>query len=434
MDESIHGSCNTWLERNRFLLNNDVMSDCSFLVEEVTTDGPQITKIPAHKYILAASSPEFFNLFYLMKPDSDDIPINDVTSENLVAFLEFLYTEYTKITMDNIDSLLELSGRYSVVSLKNECGEFVVNNINVENVFIQMDKYLMYEFNNFEITCLVEISNFPGIFSNPAFVKISNNTLTTILKSKYLIGFKEFVIFKSVNNWAEVYCDDNNQQINSKNKRLALGPALKFVRFAAMTTEEFTLFTADNPVLLLQETLKIFQFFGSLGRFKCSYSAEKRKGENITIKLPDKDSSLVTKILAINNYKLFDFTFNKPLAVDGFTIYSRVKDFTTENPDKFIISIRDDKNRILVENTDQIMYLIKQEPSQVYVLRFEKKLWLLPFKNYSMHIHRQVPGQYLNYVTDQKISKQFVIKIRDLQIVFSDIKSFFLCKTIGFII
>lgn len=192
-----HKDHKTWNQINGFLFKNIInesMSDCTFLVDVENT----IVKIPAHKYILGGKSPEFYSLFYLMKADSDEIPINDVSIENFTKFLEFIYTEKTELSLDNLEEMMLMAVRYSVESLKNFCGNFLIKNVTGENVFPLMEKYSDYDITNFEIECLKKLRKNPLIFEDPSFYEISNATLTTILKSEELQGFKEITIFKGV--------------------------------------------------------------------------------------------------------------------------------------------------------------------------------------------------------------------------------------------
>lgn len=193
-----HNDIKSWRNINQFLFKNEIMSDCSFLVKVGRTS----IRIPAYKYILGGYSPEFYNLFYLMKASSDEIPINDISIESLYLFLELLYTERTTLSMKNIGDLFKLAYRYSVEFLKNECCRFLLQNITVDNVLTVMDEYSIYEIPNFETKCLKIIKNNLSFFKEPLFYEISNQTLSIILRSEDLNGFTEIEIFEGTNMWA----------------------------------------------------------------------------------------------------------------------------------------------------------------------------------------------------------------------------------------
>lgn len=118
---STASSTKTWQERNFFLLNNEFMSDCSFIVQ----DGENKIKLPAHKYVLGGCSWEFYNFFFLMEAASNEIPITDVSVEVVKIFLEFIYRESVQLNNEIIWDVLKLAERYSVKGVKVCCDEFL---------------------------------------------------------------------------------------------------------------------------------------------------------------------------------------------------------------------------------------------------------------------------------------------------------------------
>lgn len=267
----------SWKERNEFLFKNEIMSDCKFLVVEAD----KTTVIPAHKYVLAASSPEFFNLFYLMKCSDDEIPIKDTSVENLTKFLQFLYTEKTTVTMQSVAELLKLAKRYSVKSFEKTCWSFVTESVKTvtitqETALNVLDQYSAYDVPNLANNCVKLIRNYKNIFESAAFLKLKIRTIAEILKSEELKGFKETTIYNGLNKWAENFCKESGKSITSENKRMAVKPALKFVRFPSMTLNEFTSCTTNNPILAADSIVQIFQCIGGETKSNCEFSAEKR--------------------------------------------------------------------------------------------------------------------------------------------------------------
>lgn len=58
-DDQWQTNCNSLRERNKCMFNRELFSDVRFLVGRA-----EKTSIPAHRYILAISSPVFSSLFY----------------------------------------------------------------------------------------------------------------------------------------------------------------------------------------------------------------------------------------------------------------------------------------------------------------------------------------------------------------------------------
>lgn len=194
--------------------------------------------------MLAASSKEFENLFYLMEAESSEIHITKFTIDEMEKFLLFIYTGADNILRQDPWGMLKISKYYAVISLEEQCHSL--------------------------------IASYGGLFEKPSFLQIERDSLTKVLQNPKLIT-KEIDIYKAVNLWSENFCNQNNQQITSYNKRSALGPALKFIRFGVMTSEEFyTCSEVKHCFLNDDEKLNIFKFISSRGAFKCEYSSEKR--------------------------------------------------------------------------------------------------------------------------------------------------------------
>lgn len=412
MTSSWDSSIKTWKQRNSILLKSGAMSDCSFLVN----DGTIVTKIPVHKYILGGCSEVFYDLFYKNNLQNlKEISINYVSVKSLTKFLEYLYTETIEFNMEIIGDLLKLSQRYGIENLKEICGVFLISNLNQETAFSSLERYSEFELPNFETACLKVVRQNRLIFDDPSFYEISNRTLTTILKSDELKGFKEITIYEAVLNWAKLYCEKNNQLANSENKRMALGPALQYIRFCAMTVQEFTTCCEDNTILSQTEMIEIYQNLGTNGLFNCKYSGESRG--IILNKLKFSENPVFTKKLNLTGYDLFHFTVNHSINLLGIEIFGR-KEVEVQNPEKFIIKLKDENERVLCENIIEINH---NGSDKLYELLFNDGYVLEAHKKYIISIQREKPGRFVHYSVniDQIIRKEMngivfnIIKIKN---------------------
>ena len=76
----------TLAERNKYMFNNPLLSDIKFTFP----DNDKI--IPAHKYVLAVSSPVFFAMFYCdLAETRDSIEITDCDQDTFLSFLRYNY-------------------------------------------------------------------------------------------------------------------------------------------------------------------------------------------------------------------------------------------------------------------------------------------------------------------------------------------------------
>lgn len=386
-----------WLEKNEYLFNNLLMSDCSFWIKL------ENVKIPAHKYILGGSSKVFYDYFYVMNANSDEIIVENISVNSFLVFLKFLYTGNINedIKMNNILNILKLADRYSVKKLIKICNEFLKTKLNKDNAIKFLEKLADYKLDNFEDMCLNLISKNRLIFESSNFYEISNKTLQTILSSKELRGFNEITIYNGVNKWAELFCQKNQQTVDSVNKRLALGKALEFIRFGTMTSEEFTECTLNNPILDDSEIFDIYTYIGSEGKTKCKYSGEKR--DNNINSLLFSNSTPTCNYYGINKYDLFNFSVSKPIKFLGIFIYGRVKSALKESieSESFKIQLLNENRDILFEYTGKVQH--NGTDNRYYLFQYIKLVLLNANQKYIIHIEGdESASKFMNYETSEQ--------------------------------
>lgn len=387
---------NNWLEKNELLFNNAIMSDCAFRIKL------ENIKIPAHKYILGGSSVVFYNYFYDMKANFNEITVEDVSSDSFLVFLKFLYTGKKEFNMRNISDILKLADRYSINNLTQICSQFLKKKINIDNALSFIEKYSNYQLNNFDEFCINLISKNHLIFENSLFYEISNTTLQKILSSKELSGFREITIYNGVNKWAERFCQKNQQTVNSENKRSALGAALHFIRFGTMNIQEFTPCTMNNPILNDREIKSIFTYIGSGGKTDCKYSGEKRKRNRNILKFSNQTPTV--NYHGTNTYDLFNFTVSKPIQFNGVLIYGRAKSALEESIsqfENFKIKLLDENRVTLVEYSSTV----EHNGSETGYCLCQVRLFVLEAnKKYIIHIEgEEAASKMMNYQISEKI-------------------------------
>lgn len=123
-------------ERNKCMWNNSLLADVEFSFPESSTDNKCVV-VPAHSYILAISSPIFFNMLTGESRNRKTIvPITDCDPEIFQIFLRYLYSEELELTMDCLQDLVHLASKYSVSSLVERCVEFMKDKLNTCNVLV----------------------------------------------------------------------------------------------------------------------------------------------------------------------------------------------------------------------------------------------------------------------------------------------------------
>jgi len=63
VEENWQKKRSTTVERTTFIFNNELLSDVKFVVPVSTSESESNKVIPAHKFVLAISSPVFYTMF-----------------------------------------------------------------------------------------------------------------------------------------------------------------------------------------------------------------------------------------------------------------------------------------------------------------------------------------------------------------------------------
>ena len=108
--------------------------------------GSESKTIPAHKFVLAISSPVFFAMFYGQLAEKKDyVNISDCEYESLLELFRFIYSDEANLTPDNVMQLMYLAKKYMLPSLADKCSAYLQENLNASNVFHVLPDAKKYE-------------------------------------------------------------------------------------------------------------------------------------------------------------------------------------------------------------------------------------------------------------------------------------------------
>ncbi|KAL0483379.1 hypothetical protein AKO1_014682 [Acrasis kona] len=113
----------------RNFFNNQLLSDVTFMIEQ--------NKFYAHKLILAARSPYFFNLILVNCKNTNtlEVEIQDASADIFYNILEFVYTDSTVLKQDTVWDVYQGAKFYQLNNLLVLCQDFIVGSLNENNVF-----------------------------------------------------------------------------------------------------------------------------------------------------------------------------------------------------------------------------------------------------------------------------------------------------------
>ena len=261
-EERWQTSKSTVLERNTHMFNNPVMSDINFTFPDRNKQG-----IPAHKYVLATSSPVFFAMFYgELRETKETIEIRESDPDIFLQFLCFLYCDdVTYHDENNAIQMLYLADKYDVPSLTTKCVEFLNGTMQPLNAFDIIPHARKLNNEKLEESCWEVIDyNAKDIIDDNSFSELSHELLLDFVKRSSL-RIDELSLFKALDLWATKRCADETKVVDGASKRSLLGEDLvKHIRFRAMSPQEFSDVLVTSDFLSKDEIIDVLRTFSSV--------------------------------------------------------------------------------------------------------------------------------------------------------------------------
>ena len=250
-------------ERCEAIFNQELLSDVKFVVRD--SRGGSKT-IPAHKFMLAISSPVFFAMFYGKAAEmKDSVEISDCEYESLLELFRFMYSDKANLNADNVMQLLYLSKKYMLPTLAEKCSAFLKENLNALNVFHILPDTQKYEEKDLMNHCWKMIATqTEEAVKSEGFVTIERSVLEELVE-KNSLNIKEMELFKAVDCWAENECKKQGLVADGSVKRRVLGErVVQGIRFPVMEETEFADIVLDSEILTLKETNRLVKYFNSV--------------------------------------------------------------------------------------------------------------------------------------------------------------------------
>ena len=221
------------------IFSQELMSDVRFVVRDSL--GVSASKeIPAHKFVLAISSPVFHAMFYgELAEKKDTVEISDCEYDSLLEMFRFIYSDKATLTADNVMELLYLAKKYMLPSLADKCSVYLKDNVHASNVFHVLPVAQKYEEKELIDYCwkVIERETAEAVKSD-GFVTIERSVLEE-LANKGSLNIKEVELFKVVDRWAEKECEKQGVVAEGSEKRRILGErVVKAIRFPVMVMFE----------------------------------------------------------------------------------------------------------------------------------------------------------------------------------------------------
>ena len=258
------------------IFNQELLSDIKFVVRD-SQSGSESKTIPAHKFVLAISSPVFYAMFYgELAERKDYVDICDCEYENLLELFRFIYSDEANLTPDNVMQLMYLAKKYMLPSLADKCSAYLQENLNASNVFHVLPDAQKYEEKDLLDHCwnVIEKETEKAVKSD-GFTTIERSILEELIE-KDSLNIKEVELFKAVDCWAVNECRKEGLEAEGSVKRRILGER---IRFPLMELTAFADVVLDSDILTKKESYDLVKHFSSVLKSPTGFSSAKRTGK-----------------------------------------------------------------------------------------------------------------------------------------------------------
>ena len=268
-------------ERSKCMWNNSLLADVEFSFPESSSHNKCVV-LPAHSYILAISSPTFFNM---LTGDSRNrkttVHIADCDQEILQVFLRYLYSEELELTMDCLQDLVYLASKYSVASLVEKCLQFMKDNLNTFNVFVVLQCSELLEDKSLQKRCwdIVDLQT-TEVVKSDRFLNLDKDLMLKFLQRDSLV-IREIELFRAFYNWIALQSrkqDGNSSLQEPEEGKFVFSQLVNHIRFPLMSRRDFAETVPQTNLLFKDDVINLFSFFSSVSDVDVRFSKKPRTG------------------------------------------------------------------------------------------------------------------------------------------------------------
>ena len=274
-------------ERCKFMFNNELLSDVKFVVPDPEGGSESMKTIPAHKLVLAISSPVFYAMFFgELAETTNSINPSDCEYPSLLELFRFIYSDEVNLNAENVMQVLYLAKKYMLPSLVDQCTDFLGKNLDASNVFHVLPEAQTYEEKNLVDKCWEVIDEHGDeVMKSDAFTTIEKSLLEELVERESL-NVTEVELFKAVDCWAGRECEKKNLAVEGSVKRKILGErVVANIRFPVMEQKEFAEVVLDCEILTPKEAYDIMKYFNGVLPNPVGFLETKRSGGNPRISM-----------------------------------------------------------------------------------------------------------------------------------------------------
>lgn len=219
-------------------------------------------RIPVHKNILGIASDAFRAMFGGLYIEKTETKIVDASADAFKEFLQFIYRPKANVTMTNAAEVMNLGKKYDITECFNICGEYLKENIRVDDVLWIYEVAEHLEHAELVENCEEYVKrNTKAIFESESFLNCDRKIVKWVLQMDWL-ACSEMEVFQALMKWVKAKC---GQEVLTRD--LVHGQFSDLVhelRFGSMSSDIFSTFVASYGALFTTaEYDEIMQMFNS---------------------------------------------------------------------------------------------------------------------------------------------------------------------------
>lgn len=130
-------------------------------VQFVFESSGRTVKVPAHKGLLAVSSPVFNAMFNGELKEKDEVKIVDATCKAFEEFLQFFYDKEVILTMANIADVLNLVHKYDIATGSKIVEKFLIEHLTIDQTFWGLHLAVKFQLKELRVHCEKNMENDP---------------------------------------------------------------------------------------------------------------------------------------------------------------------------------------------------------------------------------------------------------------------------------
>ncbi|XP_055932828.1 BTB/POZ domain-containing protein 6-like isoform X2 [Argiope bruennichi] len=238
-------------------LKKKKFSDITFIVGAPSA----AKKYTGHRVVLAMTSPVFEAMFQGdMANKSRVVRVTDIHPSGFENLLRYAYSDGLRLqSIEDAMMTAFAAKKYALPHLLEQCFSYLEANVNAKNVcqiyeFAQsVDAPLLI----FLCLNIMDRQTF-HVLTSPSFPMVLPSTAELIASRSYLNLYSEFTVYTSLVQWGEDECKRRKIPDDPENVRQVLEAHLPYIRFLAMSPEEFAKGPAKGGLLTLDECFSIF--------------------------------------------------------------------------------------------------------------------------------------------------------------------------------